>query len=84
MQMRFVQATLLCITDKAECSTILDAAARIEIFNLCQDGRGDALGDVAEPDQRGVADQLDDVVVVAHLWHCPSLLRLPAALRAPS
>jgi hypothetical protein len=32
--MRFVQATLLCVTDKAECSTILDAATRILKFGL--------------------------------------------------
>jgi hypothetical protein len=34
MQIRVVQASLFCVTDKAKCSAILDAAARILKFGL--------------------------------------------------
>ncbi len=37
---------------------VLHRAARIDVFELGVDGAGDALGDLREPDQRRVADQL--------------------------
>jgi hypothetical protein len=45
---------------------ILHASAGIEVLDLREDGRGDAVRHIPESDQRGVADQLDYIVDIAH------------------
>jgi hypothetical protein len=45
---------------------VLHAAAGIEVLDLCQDQRFDLPGHRVQPDQRGIADQIDDVLGVLH------------------
>ena len=56
---------------------VLHRPARIEVLDLGQHRGLDALGDLVEPDERGVADQVADVLRVLHVAQHPSI-HLPA------
>ena len=66
------QAAALGVLEHGETDPILDASARVELLELGQDERTEPLGDLAQPDQRGVADQVEDALDVLH---CPAILR---------
>ena len=68
---RAQQSTALRVLEHREPDAVLDAAARVELLELGQDQRPEPLGDLAQPDQRGVADQVEDALDVLH---CPAIL----------
>src|SRR5262249_50503962 len=45
---------------------VLHAAAGVEVLHLRQHQRREVPGDAVQPDQRGVTDQIDDVLGVVH------------------
>jgi hypothetical protein len=45
---------------------VLDGAAGVHVFQLHEDSGLDALGDVVELDERGVADEIQDRLGVLH------------------
>src|SRR5919198_3542681 len=63
---RLEQTLLLGGLDHPQRDPVLHAAARVEVLDLGQHGRLDVGRDVAQPDQRGVADQVSDGLVVVH------------------
>ncbi len=56
----------LCRVDHADADAVLDAVGRVEELQLGQDGGPSPVGDLVQTDERGVADQLGDVVGDAH------------------
>jgi hypothetical protein len=48
--------------DDGEADAVLHRAARVHLFGLREDRRPDAARDAVQPDQRGLADGLEDAV----------------------
>ena len=65
----------LGVLDHGEADAVLHAPAGVELLELGKHERPEPLGDLAQPDQRGVADQVEDALDVLH---CPAIL-VPAA-----
>ena len=57
---------LLTFVDHPDGDAVLDAAARVEVLDFRQDCGSDALSHPAQLDQRRVADQAHDGVVITH------------------
>ena len=69
------QPSAFGILEHRQTDTVLDTATRVELLELGKDQRPEPLGDLAQPDQRGVADQVEDALDV---FHFPVIL-VPAA-----
>ncbi|CAM5647137.1 hypothetical protein SHIRM173S_03788 [Streptomyces hirsutus] len=63
---RLQLSALLRRLDHAQGDAVLHRATGVEVLHLGQDGRPDAVGDVVEPHERGVADEADHRVVELH------------------
>ena len=65
---RLELAPPLGVLDDGESDPVLDRAAGIGVFRLAVDRRPDAGAHPAQPDQRGPADGVEDVVVGREVW----------------
>ena len=65
------QAAALGVLEHGQADPVLDAATGVELLELGEHKRPEPLGDLAQPDQRGVADQVEDALDVLH---CPAIL----------
>jgi hypothetical protein len=54
--------------DDARGDAVLGAAARVQVLDLHQHGRRDALDHPVQLDERGVPDEVEDRVGVLHVW----------------
>ena len=68
---RTQQALPLSVLDHGEADAVFHAAARVQLLELGENGGAEPLGDLVQPDQRGVADQVEDALDVLH---CQAIL----------
>ena len=59
------QPVALGRVDDAGRDAVFRGAARVQVLELDEDRRGDAVGHLVQPDQRGIADQVKDGVGVS-------------------
>src|SRR5690606_13877771 len=52
--------------DHLQCDPVLDRAPRVHVLDLREDRRRQPLGHRAQPDERGVPDELADVLRISH------------------